>query len=114
MGDGDDNENNKSINNGSRSQYEDNVDHSYHKDEQVQPEHFHTHDRCGRDIMQGDAVSFLFFSFNIVSKQISRTTTETAGNQSVGIPQGAIILPSEIHQADVPGIQTTGFRHWAF
>ena len=41
------------------------------------------------------------------------TATGTAVNRSVGTPQGAIILPSEIHQADVTGIQTPGFRHWA-
>jgi len=36
--------------------------------------------------------------------------TGTAVNRSVGTPQGGIILLSEIHQADVPGIHDTGIQ----
>jgi len=53
---------------------------------------------------------FVLFSFNILSNHISRTTTGTVVNWSVGTPQGAIILPSEIHQADIPGIHDTGIQ----
>jgi len=99
-----------SLNDGSGSQDEDNVDHSHHDDDQVPPGQVHTPDRRGRDIVQGDQVSFLLFSFNILSNHMSRMTTGTAVNRSVGTPQGAIILPSEIHQADVPGIHDTGIQ----
>ena len=36
--------------------------------------------------------------------------TETAVNRSMGTPQGAIILLSEIHQADLPGIHDSGIQ----
>jgi len=62
------------------------------------------------DIIQGDEVSFPLFLFNILSNHISKTTTGTAVNRSVGTPQGAFILSSEIHQADVPGIHDTGIQ----
>jgi len=75
----------------------------------VPPGQVHSPDRGGRDIIQGE-VSCLLFSFNIVSNHISRTTTGTAVNQSVGTPLGAIILPLEIDQPDVPGIQDTGIQ----
>jgi len=113
MGAGDDDDDDKSLNDGSGSQDEDNIDHSHHDDHWGPPRHVHTPDHRGRDIIQGDEVSLLLFSFNILSNHISRTTTGTGVNRSVGTPKGAIILPSEIHLADVPGIQTPGFRHWA-
>jgi len=103
-----DNDNNdKSLKHGSGSQDEDNVDHGYHDDDRVPPGQVHTPDRRGRVIIQGDDLSFLLFSCNILSNHISRTTTGTAVNRSAETPQGAIILPSEIHQADVPGIHDT-------
>jgi len=100
----------ESLNNGSGSPDEDNVDHSNHDDDRVRPGQFHTPDRRRRDIIQGEEVSFLLFSFNILSNHISRTTTGTVVNRSVGSPQGAINLRSEIHQADVPGIHDTGIQ----
>ena len=106
----DNNDDDQSLNDGSSSQYEANVDHSHHDDDRVPPGQVHTPDRCSRDIIQGDAVSFLLFSFNILSNHISRTTTGTLVNRSVRTPQGAIILPSEIHQADVPGIHDTSIQ----
>ena len=113
IGDWDDDNDDKSLNNGSGSQDEDNVDHGHHNNDRVPPGQVHTPDRHGRVIIQGDDVSFLLFSFNILSKHISRTTTGRAVNQSAATRQGAINHPSEIHQADVPGIQRHGFRHWA-
>jgi len=110
IGAGDDDDDDESLNDGSGSQDEDNVDHSQHDVDRVAPGQVHTADRCGRDIIQGDDVSFLLFSLNILSNQISRTTTGTTVTQSVGTPQGAIILPSEIHQADVPEIHDTGIQ----
>jgi len=107
----DDDDYDESLNDGSGSQDEDNVYHSHHDDDRVPPGQVHTPDRRGRQIIQGDEVSFLLFSFNILSNQRSKTTTGTAVNRSVGTPQGAIILASKIHQADVPGIHDTGFRH---
>ena len=107
---GDDNNNDESLNDGSGSQDEDNVDHSHHDNDRVPPGQVHTPDRRSRVIIQGDEVSFLLFSFNILSNHISRTTTGTVVNRSLGTPQGAIILPSEIHQADVPGIHDTGIQ----
>ena len=106
----DDDNDDESLNDGSGSQDEDNVDHSNQDDDWVLPGQVHTPDRRGRDIIQGDEVSFLLFSFNILSNHISRMTTGTAVNRSVGTPQGAIILPSEIHQADIPGIHDTGIQ----
>jgi len=76
----DDNDEDKSLKDGSGSQDEDNVDHSHHDDDRVLPGQVHTPDRRGRDIIQGDEVSFLLFSLNILSKHISRTTTGTAVN----------------------------------
>ena len=111
IGAGDDNNNhNKSLNHGRGSQDEHNVDHSHHDDDRVPSGHVQTSDRRGRDIIQDDEVSFLLFSLNIVSNDISRMTTGTAVNRSVGTPQGEIILLSEIHQADVPGIHDTGIH----
>jgi len=108
IGAGDDNDDNdESLNDGSGCQDEDNINHSHHDDDRVPPGQVHTADRRGREIIQGDEVSFLLFSFNILSNHISRTTTGTAVNRSAGTPQGAIILPWEIHQADVPGIHKT-------
>jgi len=106
----DDDDDDESLNDGSGSQDEDNVDHSHHDEDRVPPGQVHTPDHRGRDIIQGDEVSFLLFSFNILSNHISRTTTGTAVNRSVGTHQGAIILPSEIPQADVPGIHDTGIQ----
>jgi len=106
----DDDKDDESLNDGSSSQDEDNVDHSHHDDDRVPPGQVNTPDRRGRDIIQGDEVSFLLFSFNILSNHRSRTTTGTAVNRRVGTPQGAIILPSEIHQGDVPGIHDTGIQ----
>jgi len=108
-GDEDDDQD-ESLNDGSSSQEEDNVDHSHHDDDRVPPGQVHTPDRRGRDIIQADEVSFLLFSFNILSNHISRMTRGAAVNRSVGTPQGAIILLSEIHQADVPGIHDTGIQ----
>ena len=111
VGAGDDNnDDDENLNDGSGSQYEANVDHSHHDDIRVPPGQLHTPDRSGTDIIQRDEVSFLLFSFNILSNQISRTTMGTAVNRSVGTPQGAIILPSEIQQADVTGIHDTGIQ----
>jgi len=109
----DDDDDEESLNDGSGSQDEDNVDHSHHYDDRVPPGQVHTPDRRGRDIIQGDELSFLLFSFNILSNHISRTTTGTAVNRSVGTPQGAIILPSEIHRQTYRGFTTPGFRHGA-
>jgi len=106
----DDDDDDESLNDSSGSQDEDNVDHSPHDDDRVPPGQVHTADRRGIHIIQGDQVSFLLFSFNILCNHISRTTTGTAVNRSVGTPQGVIILPSEIHQADVPGIHDTGIQ----
>jgi len=109
IGAGDDyDDDDESLNDGSGSQDANNVDPSHHYDNRVLPEQVHTPDRRGRDIIQGDEVSFLLFSCNILSNHISRTTTGTAVNRSVRTPQGAIILPSEIPQADVPGIHDIG------
>jgi len=108
MGAGDDDDDHESLNDGSGSQDANNVDHSHHDDDRVPRAQVHTLDHRGRDIIQGDEVRVLLFSFNILSNHISRTTTGTVVNQSVGTPQGAIILRSEIHQADVPGINNTG------
>jgi len=112
IGGGDDDDDHESLNNGSGSQDEDNLDHCHHDADRVPPGHVHTPARRGRDIIKGDKVSFLLFSFNILSNHISRTTTGTAVNRSMGTPQGAIILPSEIHhwQADVPGIHDAGIQ----
>jgi len=111
FGAGDDHhDDDESLNDSSGSQDEDNGDHCHHDDDRVPPGQVHTPDPSGRDIIQGDEVSLLLFSFNIVSNHISRTTTGTAVNRSVGTPQEAIILPSEIHQADVPGIHDTGIQ----
>jgi len=110
IGAGDDDDDDDSLNDHSGSQDADNVDHSHHDNDRVPPGQVHTPDRRGRDIIQGDEVCFLLFSFNILSNHISRTTTGPAVNQSVGTPQGAIILPSEIHHADVPGIHNTGIQ----
>jgi len=110
MGAGDNDDDDESLNDGSGSQDEDNVDHRHQDDDRVPPGQVHTPDRRCRDIIQGDEVSFLLFSFNILSNHISRTTTGTAVNRSGGTPQGAIILPSEIHQVDVPGIHDTGIQ----
>jgi len=109
-GAGDDDDDDESLNDGSGSQDEDNVDHSHHDDDPVPLGQVHTPDRRGRDIIQGEELSFLLFSFIILSNHISRKTTGTAVNRSVGTAQGAIILPSEIHQADVPGIHDTGIQ----
>jgi len=103
----DDNDDDESHNNGSSSQDEDNVDHSHDDDERVQPGQGHSPDQSARDIIQGDEESFLCFSFNVLSNHISRTTTGTEVNLSMRTPQGAIILRSVIHQADVPGIHDT-------
>jgi len=119
IGAGDDNDSgDERLNYGSGSQDEDNVDHSHHDDDRVPLGGVHTPDRRGSDIIPGDEVSCLLFSFNILSNHISRTTTGTAVNWSVGTPQGAIILLSEIHPADVPwihdtGIQTLGHLRWS-
>jgi len=111
IGAGDDNDDdNESLNDGSGSQGEENVHPSHHDDDRVPPEQVHTPDRHGRDIIQGDEVSFLLFSFNSLSNHISRTTRGTGVNRSVGTPQGAIILPSEIYQADIPGIHHNGIQ----
>jgi len=106
----DDHHDDESLNDGSGSQDEENVDHSHHDDDRVPPGQVHTPDRRGRDIIQGEEVSFLLFSLNILSNHRSRTTTGTAVNRRVGTPQGAIILLLEIHQADVPGIHDTGIH----
>jgi len=76
----------------------------------VPPGQVHTRDPHGRDIIQVDEVSFLLFSFKILSNDISRTTTGTVVHRSVRTPQGAIILQLEIHQADVAGIHDTGIH----
>jgi len=86
IGAGDDDDDDESLNDGSGSQDEDNVDHSHPDDDRVPPGQVHTPDRHGRDIIQGDKVSFLVFSFNILSNHISRTTTGTAVNRSMGRP----------------------------
>ena len=96
-GDDDDDDDDESLTDGSGSKDEDNVDHSHHDDDRVPPGQVQTPDRRGRDLIQGDEVSFLLFSYNILSNHISRTTTGTPVNRSVGTPQGAMILPSEIH-----------------
>jgi len=111
IGGGDDNDDeDDSLNNGRGSQDEDNVDHSHHDDDRVPLGQVHTPHRRGRDIIQPDEGSFLLFSFNILSNHISRTTTRTAVNRSMGTPHGAIILQSQIHQAEVPGIHDTGIQ----
>jgi len=111
IGAGDNNHNHdESLNDSSSSQDEDNVDHSHHDDDRVPLGQVHPPDRRSRDIIQGDEVSFLLFLFNILSNHISRMTMGTAVNGSVGTPQGAIILPSEIHQADLLGIYDTGIQ----
>jgi len=107
IGAGDDDDDDGGLNDGSGSKDQDDVNHNQHDNDRVPPGQVHTPDRRGREIIQGDEVSFLLFSFNILSNHISRTTTGTAVNRRVGTPQGAIILPSEIHQADVPGIHET-------
>jgi len=76
----------ESLNDGSGSQDEDNVDHSHHDLDRVPPGQVHTPDCRGRDIIQGDEVSSLLFSVNILSNHISGTTTGTAVNRSVGTP----------------------------
>jgi len=76
----------------------------------VLPPQVHDSDPNGGDIIHVDEVSCLFFSLNIVSNQISRRTTGRALNRRMGTPQGAIILPYKIHQADVPGIHNTGIE----
>jgi len=92
IGAGDNNDDDdESLNDGSGSQDEDNVDYSYHDDDRVPQGQVHTPDRCGRDIIQGNEVSFHLFSFNIVSNNISRTTTGTAVNRRVGT--SAKIIP---------------------
>jgi len=93
IGAGDDDDDDESLNDGSGSQDKDNVDHSHHDDDRGPPGQVHTPDWRVRDIIQVDEVSFLLFSFHILSNHISRTTTGTAVNRSVGTPQGAIILP---------------------
>jgi len=108
MGYGDDDDDDESHNNGSSSQDEDNLDHSHDDDDRVQPGQGHSPDHSARDIIQGDKESFLCFSFNVLSNHISRTTTGTEVNPSMRTPHGAIILRSEIHRADVPGIHDTG------
>jgi len=112
IGAGDDNDDDDagSLKDGSGSQDEDNVNRGHHDNDWVLPGQVHTPDRRGRDIIQDDEVSFLLFSFNILFNYISRTTTGTAVNRSVGTPQRAIILPSEIHQPDEPGIHDTGIQ----
>ena len=72
---GDDDDDDGSLNDGSGSQDEDNVNHSHHDDDRVPPGQVHSPGRCGRDIIQGDEVRFLLFSFNILSNHISRMTT---------------------------------------
>jgi len=104
----DDNDDDESRNDGMGSQDQDNVDHSHYDDDRMPPGQVHTLDCHSRDIIQGDEVGFC--SFNILSNYISRMTTGTAVNRSVGTPPGAIILPSEIHQGDVPGIHDTGIQ----
>jgi len=64
-------------------------------------------------MIPGDELSFLFFSFNILSKHISTTSTATAVNRSLETRHGPIIVPSEIQQGDVqvihdPRIQCNG------
>jgi len=59
IGAGDDDNNDESLNIGRGSQDEDNVDHSHQDDDRVPPGLVHTPDRRGRDIIQGDEVSFL-------------------------------------------------------
>jgi len=86
IGAGDDDDDDESLNDGSGNQDEDNVDHSHHDDDRVPPAQVHTPDRRGRDIIQGDEVSFPLFSFNILSNNISRTTTGTAVIRSRGTP----------------------------
>jgi len=110
IGAGEDNDHDKRLNDSSGSQHEYNVDHSHHDDDRVPPGQVHTPNHRGRDIFQGDEVSFLLFSFNILSIHMSRTTTGTVVNRSVGRPRRAIILPSENHQADVPGIHDSGIQ----
>jgi len=110
IGAGDNDNDNESLNDGSGSQDKENVDHCHHDDDRVPPGQVHTPDRHGRDIIQGDEVSFLLFSFNMLSNHRSRTRTGTAVNRSLGTLQGVIILPSEIHQADVPAIHDTGIQ----
>jgi len=110
MGAGDHDDDDESRNDGSGTPDQDNIDHSHHDYDRVPPEQVHTADRRGRDIIQGDEISFLLFSFNILSNHISRRTTGTAVNRRLETPQGAMILPSEIQQADVPGIHDTGIQ----
>ena len=55
---------------------------SHHDDARVPPGQVHTPDRRGREIIQAGQVSFLLFSFNILSNHISKTTTGTAVNIS--------------------------------
>ena len=60
IGAGDDYDaNDESLNDGSGSQDEDNVDHSHHDDDRVPLGQVHPPDRHGRDIIQGEEVSFL-------------------------------------------------------
>ena len=106
-GDDNDNDDNESLNAGSGSQDEDNVDPRHHHDDRVPPGQVHTAARRARHFIECDEVSFLLFSFNILSNHISRPTRQTAVNRSVGTPQGAIILPSEIHKPDIPRIHNT-------
>ena len=106
----DEDDDDESHNDGSCSQDVDNVDHSHPDNDRVPLPQGHTPDRHGRDIIQCDEVSFLLFSFNILSNHIFSTMMGTAVNQRVGTPQGAIILSSAIHLAHVPGIHDTGIQ----
>jgi len=107
LGAGDDDDDDESLADSSGSRNRVNVDHCQHHDTQGPPGQVHTPDRHRRDIIQGDKVSFLLFSFKVLANHISRTTTGTGVNWSLGTHQGGIILPSEIQQPDVPGIHDT-------
>jgi hypothetical protein len=112
-GDGDDDDDDdhdgESLNgSGSGSQEEDNADHRHHGDENVTSAAAHTPDRRISGIIQVDEVSvFVQHAFQctqhldriLLANHTPRMTMRTA-NRSVGTPQGVIIRPPEIPQAD--------------
>jgi hypothetical protein len=108
-GDGDDDDDGESLNgSGSGSQEEDNADHDHHSDENVTSGAPHAPDRRSSGIIQVDEVSvFVQHAFLctqhldriLIADHTPRMTMGTA-NRRVGTPQGVIILPPEIPQAD--------------
>jgi len=111
IGAGEDDADDESLNNGSSSQDADNVDHTHHDEDRVPPGQVHTPDCRGRDIIQSDKVSFLVFSFNILSNHISRMTTGQRGIGAWEHLTERLFSRGRSTRQTYRGFTTPGFRH---